>query len=48
MERIGEGEFINYEFRIDLGDPGFLERFSEEREKALQKYLETKRRIIKK
>ncbi|MBA7519067.1 hypothetical protein ES705_11141 [subsurface metagenome] len=40
-------EYLNYEFRIDLKAPGFLEQFKEEREKALSKYLKMKRRIIK-
>lgn len=51
IERSGErGKipgYLNYEFRIDLKAPGFKERFFKERAKALKRYLETKRRIIK-
>ena len=39
------GDFLNYDLIIDLGSPGFSERFEEEREQALQKHLEMKRRI---
>jgi len=41
-------EYLNYEFRINLEDPGFKEQFFKEREQAHKKYLEMKRRIIKK
>jgi len=51
MEHTGEvgkiGEYLDYELIIDLGSTGFLERFFKEREQALKKRLEMKRRIIK-
>jgi len=39
------GEYLSFEFRIKLKDFN-LERFEEEREKALLKHLEMKERII--
>lgn len=33
-------EYLNFEFSINSGDPGFKERFFKEREKALKKHLE--------
>ncbi|MBA7542742.1 hypothetical protein ES705_35066 [subsurface metagenome] len=43
MEHTGEidkrGETLTFSVSLDLDDPGFLERFSEEREKILSKYL---------
>ena len=41
------GETLTFSVSLDLKAPGFLERFKEEREKALSKYLKIKRRIIK-
>ena len=39
--------YLNYDLIIDLGSTGFKEQFFEEREQALKKRLEMKRRIIK-
>jgi len=50
-EYVGEinkiGEFLDYEFRIDSDSPDFKERFLKEREKAVLRRLEMKRRIRK-
>lgn len=42
------GEYFNFSITLDSDDPGFWEKYSKEREKALKKHLEMKRRIIKK
>ncbi len=49
-ERSGEtgkiGDFLNYEVELNLGDPGFLEQFFKEREKALLRYSERREKAI--
>lgn len=40
------GEFLNYEFSIDLNSPGFKKQFFKRREKAHKRYLEMKRGIM--